>query len=151
MKKLFILLLILSALSAKSQFYTKFKPVFDIEIGTKDRTLNFYERSFINKSAYDYPANSFYSDIKIGVRFHNFYLTTNIISNFSYSGLNSKTFTPFLSEYYFDLYYKAKFITFGYQHFCSHATISQDNINFSDTNYINDSHDKIYIKFTILK
>ena len=151
MKKLIILSLVLFALNAKCQFFSKFKPIASIEAGVKNRKLFFYYTTFDNNISYIYPKNTFYSDINIGVSNSGFYLTANIVSNFNKSDMSDLNFSPFLSEYYLDFYYKKNAFKIGYQHFCSHPTISQPNKYISENIYIMDSHDRFYIKFNITK
>lgn len=158
MKKLITLSLVLFALNAKSQFFSKLstelfkiKPIGSFEFATKSRELNFYEHGIQGGESYKYNYPSFYTDVCIGLNYCNFYLTTNIISNFTKENLDDHTFSPFLSEYYFDVYYIYKNFQIGYQHFCSHPTISDSNRDDVLNTYINDYHDKFYIKFTFLK
>ena len=158
MKKLFILLFVLFAFTAKSQFlktakseFSKLKPLSSFELGTKSRELHFYEHGLVFSNAYKYDYPSFYADLYIGVQYYNFYLTSNVISNFSKTDLKNHTFSPFLAEYYLDFFYSHKRIKIGYQHFCSHPVISNQNRDDVINTYINDYHDKFYIKFDIIK
>jgi len=157
MKKLIILSLVLFALNAKCQFFnkakiefSKLKPIASFELGTKARELHFYDHGIESGDIYKFDYPSFYSDIFIGINYHSFYLTSNIITSFSKTDLKNHTFSPFLAEYYLDFYYSFKKIKMGYQHFCSHPVISNSNRDGVVSNYINDYHDKFYIKFTLL-
>jgi len=149
MKKLIILLFVLFALNANAQFYTKIKPISSIEFGIKNRYLSFYPYNFDTNIIYKYPNNSLFSDLCIGISYYNFSLTSNIITNFYKSDFSDINFSPFLAEYYFDLFYSYKYIKLGYQHFCSHPVINSNNTDFNDNNFIHDYYNKFYIKIII--
>ena len=138
MKKLLIILLVLCSFVS----YSQIKPLISVELGTKSRSTLIYlpENDFIRLS---YPDYSFYSDICIGLNYKRFNVTSNVITNFNYN--DGYTFTPFLSEYYIDIFYSHKAIKFGYQHLCTHPVFNDE-----DVFLINDSFDKLYIKFNLM-
>lgn len=150
MKKLIILLFVLFALNANAQFYTKIKPISSIEFGAKTRSLSFYHNSLDTYYLYEYPNNSFYFDINIGVNYLNFFLTSNVTTNFNKPDFSDVYLNPFLSEYYVDFYYSFKCFKIGYQHYCSHITLNSSNKLSRNNNYIKESHDKLFIKLILL-
>jgi hypothetical protein len=141
MKTLFIILITFCAFTAKAQF----EPVSSVEIGYKNRKIVMYNND--DFTIFEYPDFSIYSNIEIGISFKNLYLTSNIINNFYKYSFDNINFSPFLSEYHFDFYYKSKKLKIGYKHFCSHKVNSRFYI--SNDIHINDSFDNLYIKFTL--
>jgi hypothetical protein len=146
MKNLTILLLVLFAINANCQFFKELKPISSIEIGFKQRQISLINPE--NRMTVCFPDLTMYSDITIGLNYDNFLLTSNIVTNFTKTGMEDYMFSPFFAEYYFDFSYTNNNFKIGFQHYCSHPVLSGDDSLDIDYNRIHEYHDKFYIKYS---
>lgn len=124
-------------------FLTLLSIAYSFQIGLSQHNVNLWQGEGYSQESFSNNLIDSRFDVKL--KLCGFYIGGG--SNVAAKAVSGSSFTPLKNTYNLSLGYSYKFITIGYEHYCTHSTGFPNFRDYNTTYMIEGMSDKIFVKF----